>query len=390
MAKQSSFIKIADKIDDKFDAIKSRLKERFGSDKSIMIQTYRGFGNASSFSIMGRVLENKNLKEATEQDSIWENFLAMYKRFNSNEVAFASIIAEFDNKTTTVKADKEGYFMFNCQIANPLPADQHWHTVSFKLNQSDDQTETEKTTGKFIIPPTSSKLGIISDIDDTVLRTNSSNFLRMVRITLLNNAHTRLPFEGVAALYRALHKGTPESAYNPMFYVSSSPWNLYDLLEDFFELQHIPMGPFLLRDFGIDETKFIKSGHGDHKIVQIEKILQTYPDMKFILIGDSGEQDPEIFSKVVADYPERIECIYIRDVTDRRRDEAIQKLSKEVAQAGIEMLLVENSEVAAIHAAQKGYIDAAALPDIVKEKDKDENAPDEMEQIIEGKRGSET
>lgn len=386
MAKKSKFIKFADKVDDKFDAIKKRLKDRFGSEKPLMIQTYRGFGNSTTFSVMGRVLENKNLKEASEQDSIWENFLAMYKRFNSNEIPFASLLATFENDKIAVKADKEGYFKCKFNLKKPLPQAELWHTITLEL--TDPAGLEEKTTGKFLIPAGRNNLGIISDIDDTVLRTNSSNLLSMARITLLNNAHTRLPFEGVAAFYRALHKGTAQSASNPLFYVSSSPWNLYDLLEDFFELHRIPMGPFLLRDFGIDETKFIKSGHGEHKIVQIEKILKTYPQMKFILIGDSGEQDPEIFTQVVNDFPDRIACIYIRDVTDSKRDEAIQKLATEVAKAGIEMLLVENSEKAAIHAAEKGYIDPAALPEIAQEKEKDENAPDEIELILKGEKPS--
>lgn len=388
MAKKSKFLKGADKFDDKVDAFRRRLKERLGIGKPLIIQTYRGFGNDNSCSLMGRVLENKELKEASEQDSIWENFVAMYNRFNSTEVPLAELSASFENQTFFTIADKEGYFKFKIPLKKKLPPDQLWHTISFKLDLKDTSEEVT-ATGKFIIPPSSSKLGVISDIDDTVLRTNSSNFLSMVRITFLNNAHTRLPFEGVAAFYRALHKGTKESSYNPLFYVSSSPWNLYDLLEEFFELHHIPMGPFLLRDLGIDETKFIKSGHGEHKIVQIEKILTTYPEMKFILIGDSGEKDPEIFHQVVHDFPNRIECIYIRDVTGNSRDQAIQKLAEEVFPLGIEMILVENSEAAAIHAANNGYIDSAALPEISKEKVKDENAPEEIELIIKGKKPSE-
>lgn len=386
MAKKSKFLKSADNIDDKVDAIRRRLKKRLGMDKPLMIQTYKGFGNGKSFSLMGRVLENKDLKEAAEQDSIWENFVAMYRRFNSTELPFVSLSAIFKNQILSTKTDKEGYFKFKVLLEESLPPDQLWHTIPVKLDQNAALDVT--STGKFMIPPSSSKLGVISDIDDTVLRTNSSNFLSMVRITFLNNAHTRLPFEGVAAFYRALHKGTSESSYNPLFYVSSSPWNLYDLLEEFFELHHIPMGPFLLRDFGIDDTKFIKSGHGDHKIVQIEKILTTYPEMKFILIGDSGEKDPEIFHQVVHDFPDRIECIYIRDVTGNSRDLAIQKLAEEVFPLGIEMILVENSEAAAIHAANKGYIDSSSLPEITQEKIKDENAPDELEQIVKGKKPS--
>ena len=71
----------------------------------------------------------------------------------------------------------------------------------------------------------------------------------MAKLTLLHNAHTRLPFEGVAGFYQALQRGRDGEAYNPVFYVSNSPWNLYDLLEDFLDVHGIPRGPLLLRDW---------------------------------------------------------------------------------------------------------------------------------------------
>lgn len=381
MAKKLKYYKFAGKLDDRIGATKRRLFQKHFEKRPLMIQPYRGYGNKDSFNLRGRVLVHKELKEASDQDSLWQNLKAMYKRFNSSEIPNAQLEAIFLGQTQSAKTDKEGYFEIDFPLNTPLPPDQIWHTVDLRLGGN---SHTNTTTGKFMIPPASAKLGIISDIDDTVLRTHSSNLLRMAKLTLFNNAHTRLPFKGVAALYRALNKGTENSSFNPMFYVSSSPWNLYDLLEDFFELQNIPMGPFFLRDFGIDETKFITSGHGDHKIVQIEKIMDTYPDMEFILIGDSGEKDPEIFTQVVHDFKDRVRCIYIRNVTKAKRNKAIENLSKEVAAAGTEMLLIKNSEAAAIHAVKSGFIDPATLPDISRETQKDESAPDEMEQLIKG------
>ena len=378
------FLKAADKVDDRLDEIKARLLRRLNADKPITVQPYRGFGNGQVFHLMGRVLQNKGLKEASESDTVWENLVAMYNRFNSNEIPHAEVAVSFQDKTIVTKADKEGYFNLQFPLQGQLPEGEHWHTVSLKLLNATQ--EPGEITGKFLIPPKTSSFGIISDIDDTVLRTNSSNLLKMVRLTLLNNAHTRLPFEGVAGLYRALYKGTSLSSNNPLFYVSSSPWNLYDLLEDFFELHQIPMGPFLLRDFGIDSTKFIKSGHGDHKVAQIKKILKTYPTMKFILIGDSGEKDPEIFSEIVQAFPDRISCIYIRDVSKGKRDKAVDMLIKQVAKNGIEMVVVADSLEAAKHASEKGFIDLNAIVDIQKEKEKDAQGSDELTQVLKEKK----
>ena len=71
---------------------------------------------------------------------------------------------------------------------------------------------------------------MISDIDDTIVRTGATSLLMMLRVVLLSNAHTRLPFQGVAAFYGALARGASGQDSNPLFYVSSSPWNLYDVL----------------------------------------------------------------------------------------------------------------------------------------------------------------
>jgi phosphatidate phosphatase APP1 len=82
-----------------------------------------------------------------------------------------------------------------------------------------------------------------------VLQSSVTNFLKMARMVLLGNAHTRLPFEGVAAFYRALQRGASGGEFNPIFYVSNSPWNLYDLLEDFMDVHGVPAGPLFLRDW---------------------------------------------------------------------------------------------------------------------------------------------
>ena len=96
--------------------------------------------------------------------------------------------------------------------------------------------------------------------------------------------------------------------------MSSSPWNLYDLLVDFLDLNGIPAGPLMLRDFGLRYEPTAGSGHLGHKLKEMRQILQAYPQLQFILIGDSGQEDPEIYREVVKEFPGRILAIYIRDV----------------------------------------------------------------------------
>ena len=86
-------------------------------------------------------------------------------------------------------------------------------------------------TGRVLVPPSDAEFGVISDLDDTVIQSDVIRKLRMLVKLALSNAHTRKPFRGVAAFYRALHRGR-----NPFFYVSKSPHNLYSPLVEF--LQH--------------------------------------------------------------------------------------------------------------------------------------------------------
>jgi phosphatidate phosphatase APP1 len=185
----------------------------------------------------------------------------------------------------------------------------------------------------------------------------------LVRLAL-SSARTRKPFKGVAAFYQALQVGG-----NPFFYVSKSPWNLYEPLVELFERQRLPMGPLLLRDYG----RHLLFGRDEgHKLVQIERILATYPQLQFILIGDSGERDPEIYSDVVRSHPDRVRAIYIRSVQMKAsRVAAIERLIEEVAPTGCQLVLAPDSEFAAAHAAAEGFMPASELRAVRADKTAD-------------------
>jgi phosphatidate phosphatase APP1 len=229
-----------------------------------------------------------------------------------------------------------------------------------------------RETAHVLTPTPDVEFGIISDMDDTVIRTGATTVLQQWRTILFNNAYTRRPFAGIDALYRALALGADEKGHNPLFYVSSSSWNLYMLFRNILDLHKIPAGPMLLRQYGIDPQKGISFGHRDHKIEQIEPILDTYPDLQFVLIGDSGQKDPEIYRELVASHPGRISAIYIRDVTTPERDREVHAIAEEVAEMGVPMVLVEDTIGAAEHAVEHGLINEAALPRIRRDKEEDE------------------
>jgi phosphatidate phosphatase APP1 len=199
---------------------------------------------------------------------------------------------------------------------------------------------------------------VISDIDDTILVTHATNPLRMGLTILLNNARSRRAFPGVSRFYQALQQGTQGAAINPLFYVSSSPWNLYDLLVEFLQVQGIPLGPMVsLRDWGITHQEFLPTRHRQHKLGAIRMILDWLPDLLFILIGDSGQEDTEIYQEVARDYPGRILGVYIRDISrSRKRTDSINRVGREIEAAGSTFLLTADTREMARHAARHGWI----------------------------------
>lgn len=349
-----------------FDGLVARIRARTGRTDPVVIQPYRGFGTRDELWIKGRVLEDAGIRDATDRDTIWQNVVAMYRRFESDEVPGVDVEITFGETRTRVTTDDEGYFEARLRPEGAGAAAE-WQEVALRLV---DGPGPARAVARVRVPRPDAAFGVISDVDDTVLRTGAASLATLVRSTFLHNARTRLPFKGAAALYRALAEGSPGEATRPFFYVSSSPWNLYDFLEDFFDLNGIPEGPILLRDLGIDADKLIKGGH-DHKLDKIERILGTFPDLPFVLVGDSGQEDPELYTRAVERHPGRIRAIYIRDVSGAERDREVRELIETVAGRDVELRLVADSAEAAEHAAEVGLIDPTAVPGIVAETRED-------------------
>jgi phosphatidate phosphatase APP1 len=364
---------LIDRTDKLSDGVRSRLRKITGFNNPLMIIPYLGYGTADKLLFGGRVLEDQGFAPATSADRTWRNLINMYKRFETDEVPGARIRARFQGTESEVTTDHEGYFNFEIQPVQRLDSRQ-WQQVELELLDPPSPKEPPvRATARVLVPSPGARFGIISDIDDTVISSNVGNKLKMILTVILSNEHTRKPFEGVAGFYRALQKGATGGEDNPLFYVSNSAWNLYTLLLEFLNLQKIPLGPLLLRDFG-DHLLFYKDSES-HKKSNIKMILDSFPHLPFVLIGDSGERDPEIYRDVVKEYPSRIRAIYIRSINKQpSRLAAIDKLIEEVRHTGSQLVLTPDSEFAAAHAAAEGLISTGELAAVRSEKKKDETA----------------
>ncbi len=349
------------RTENSFDDLKLRFRELMGWDTVVHICPYVSFGNKNSLYIKGRVMHDRGI-QTDKQDDFWDNLVNMYSRLNSHEIKGAKLRVTYHDVEKEFFSDEDGYFGVDIPMPDAVKHVEGWHCPEIELLDSPVPFELPvKAKAKVLVPPATARFGVISDIDDTILQTNATSLIKMAWNTFAHNSHTRTPFHGVAAFYRALHQGVSGDEKNPFFYVSSSPWNLYDLLTDFINLRGIPEGPLFLKDYGFTHNKLFTEGHEGHKPKKIKKVMNAFPEMKFILIGDSGQKDPEIYSEIVKAYPERILAVYIRDVTIDERDVQVKNI---YTTHKVEMVYSENSFTAAQHALENGWIDAGMMSEI--------------------------
>ncbi len=345
-------------------------------DGPFEVLAYRGYGDARHAYVHGRAQENRGVGPSTDTDSALVNLVNTYRRGNSHPLPLAQLAVGYAGTTTAFTADDEGFFSGRVDLTVPMDVRAEWneYTVSL-LAPARAGVDRANGVGEILIPSSGARFGVISDIDDTVIQSQVSNFLQAARTVILGNAHTRLPFPGVPAFYEALRNGASGDERNPIFYVSSSPWNIYDVITEFMDLRKIPRGPVLLRDWDITFGALSSTRHFDHKGTAIRNIMQLYPTLPFILLGDTSQHDPEIYRQIVSEFPDRVKAIYIRDVSrDAERSLAIRKLADEVHAARSILVLAEDTIGAATHAVEQGWISAEALPHVREEKRVDEAA----------------
>lgn len=339
-----------------------------------MVQPYRGYGSRQEVFLAGRVFRQPglglNLREGPVNDVI--NILRRTVRWGVRDARVRVAVAGSD---ATVVTDRDGYFTARLPVRETLPSGAFWLRARLTLLAPGadqptalpgEEPATPEAVARIYIPPLNLDCAVISDIDDTVIHTGVASKLKMMYRLFVQKARHRTAFPGVSAFYRALFHGADGGSWRPMLYVSRGPWSIYDVLSEFFNLNRIPHGPILfLREWGVTLQRPLPLRARDHKTRLIDEMLGLYRDLPFILIGDSGQRDPEVYVEAVERYPQRIRAIYIRHVhQSARRDRAIQALSERVARQGCEMILARDSLEMAEHAYLRGWVGEAGLEEV--------------------------
>ena len=266
---------------------------------------YFAYGTPDAITLEGRIYRIKNQVEAKESDSVKQNIKRNLKYFIAEEYKKYPFQVQLNGTTWQLETDAEGYFQ--TRIIPPDGLTYGWHTVTA-------QGTTATGHGKLLIASPHNPVGIISDLDDTIMISDVLRKHTLLENTLLKNPQQRQAVPGVAALYNTLTQRNPTPESTALFYLSASPRQLHDNITDFLRLNHFPKGVLITRKIGLDGTSDPLIDTFTYKTEKISQILDLIPETKFILAGDDGEKDPEIYNWIWQRYPDRIEAIWIRRV----------------------------------------------------------------------------
>lgn len=349
----------AEKVYDAFHRLLARLTGRLG--KPMVAEIYYAIRHERGVSVKGRTLLARTWPHPSADDPALVNLYHMLRRWCTPERPYSLVQVSAGGDAFAKRTDREGYFEIDLPASSVLSDE-----LLIELPDSEVSPPANWTIER---PADHPDVVILSDVDDTVLVTHAGKILRMLATTLFGNALTRQLFPGVTTLYRHLRQGPEPGAghLNPIAYVTSSPYNLHGLLSHVFELNDLPLGPFFMTDWGLDEDKWLKRSHRDHKLGAIRQILSWYPDKPAIFLGDTSQHDVPIYVEAALAYPGRVSMILIHRVSAGKRIALLQEEAARLDGHATAIHFFDTYAEAAVLLAAAGWISEAQRDEVIND-----------------------
>jgi phosphatidate phosphatase APP1 len=256
---------------------------------------FPGYGGADWVRVLGRVLIVPPVKPLGTGEYAR---VRGWRSFASVPVGFAQVTITIAGVRHDVVADRGGV------IDTRLPAqlEPGWQTVEMSV-EGGDAVETRV----FVVAP-DVRFGVVSDIDDTVMVTALPRPLIAAWNSFVVNEHARQPVAGMAVLLERIARENPGS---PVVYLSTGAWNVAPTLIRFLSRHLYPSGSILLTDWGPTHDRWFRSGK-DHKLSNLRRLAGEFPEIKWLLVGDDGQHDDEIYTRFTSENPDNVACVAIR------------------------------------------------------------------------------
>lgn len=318
-----------------------------------ILKLYRGYANDEELIVMGHVFKPTKKGDYDFEKKKFKHASSIVSLFRTKTYANADVYLNHNNTTIHTKTLIDGYFKF-C-----IPVDQKvghgWIDYEVSINHGNQSIVAKES----FIRPKKENLGIISDIDDTFLVSYTKNPLKKLYHLLFRNVNSRKVFEDVVPHYQALSNAgrTKNEEQNAFFFVSSSEWNLYRFLVKFTEIHHLPKAVLLLKDIKSSLADFFRTGRGghNHKFEKTKHILEFYPNLKYVLMGDDSQQDPFLYEAICKIFPITVKAVYIRK-SGAKEKEKVSIALKNMESLGISVCYFSHSSEAISHSKKIGLI----------------------------------
>ncbi|NLG19847.1 MAG: DUF2183 domain-containing protein [Actinomycetales bacterium] len=312
---------IASVIEDQISARVERVLRRRGWHERVT--GYTGYGSADRARLLARVLlSRKPPREAGTLDddapgvetgtSVEEAAEALqravrgWRNFITAPALNAPVTVTLGEVTLDVDVDRGGYLDL---VVTGHGLEPGWHEAVIRSANGDTVHAPV-----WIMDP-SVGIGVVSDIDDTVMVTHLPRLLIAMRNTFFLDELARKAVAGMAPLLRSL---VAEHPGMPVFYLSTGAWNTAPTLRRFLQRHRYPDGPLLLTDWGPTHYGWFRSGR-QHKADELHRLLRDFPGMRWILIGDDGQHDPDIYGEFATQHPEAVDVVLIRQLTTKEQ-----------------------------------------------------------------------
>ena len=246
---------------------------------------YQGYGSTTWVRVLGRVVLTSKPDARQPGGAAAQNGnqnIRGWRAFTSVPIQYSEVEIEIGGVTARVHADRGGLVDTVVQV-ELTPG---WHTAVLRAEG------TEPATAKIFVISPDTKLGIVSDIDDTIMVTALPRPFLALWNTFVLNERARMATPGMAVLMDRLMVEYPEA---PVIYLSTGPWNAAPTLARFITRNMYPSGALLLTDWGLTQDRWFRSGQ-EHKRRNLELLAEEFPNMRWLLFGDNGQHDEAIYS----------------------------------------------------------------------------------------------